>query len=146
LDLLLLTAEAKNGARCQNESQQSNLSGTNGGRMGHTSKIGLLVVRVFGDKLRWQIQGTRMPPPYTVTSVFWIAGNIIFDLGTGKTTNVLMLVNRESDATIFAENDARTYLSFVAQRAPQIQWYLDSPKPQRPQGWVIRGVQVSVLG
>jgi hypothetical protein len=87
-----------------------------------------------------------MPPPYTVTSVFWIAGNIIFDLGTGQTTNVLMLVNRESDATIFAENDAKTYFSFVAHRTPQIQWFLDPPKPQRPQGWVIRGVQVSVLG
>jgi hypothetical protein len=87
-----------------------------------------------------------MPPPYTVRNVFWIAGNIIFDLNTGETKNVLMLVNREADATVFAQMDAQNYFSFVSSRAPSVQWFLDPPTPQRPQGWVIRGMQISTLG
>lgn len=77
-----------------------------------------------------------------ITNVFWIAANILFETATGKTTQVLMLVNRESDATIFTtQQEAEKYFSFVQVRAAQIVWYLDPPKPQRPQGWVIRGQQ-----
>lgn len=77
-----------------------------------------------------------------MTNTFWIGANIIFDLGTGKTNQVLMLVNSEADASIFeTEQQAQSYLSFVAQRALNIQWILDPPTPQRPQGWVIRGIQ-----
>ncbi len=76
------------------------------------------------------------------TNRFWIAANILFDTATGETRQVLMLVNRESDATIFdTEPEALNFLSFVKVRAPQIQWFLDAPTPVRPQGWVIRGVQ-----
>jgi hypothetical protein len=77
-----------------------------------------------------------------MTNTFWIAGNIIFDLATGKTTDVFMLVNREQDATIFeTREEAETALSFVQRRAEKIQWFLENPTPQRPQGWSVRGVQ-----
>jgi hypothetical protein len=79
-----------------------------------------------------------------MTNTFWIAANIIFELGTGATKQVLMLVNRESDATVFeSEKEAQTYFSFVKNRAQDIQWFLESPTPQRPRGWVIRGVQTT---
>jgi hypothetical protein len=78
-----------------------------------------------------------------MTNTLWIAANIIFDLETGKTTQVLMLVNREVDATIFQEKEATTYFSFVQRRAQSVQWFLDKPTPQRPQGYVIRGVQTT---
>jgi hypothetical protein len=84
-------------------------------------------------------------PPSAMTNTFWIAANIIFDLGTGATRQVLMLVNRDSDATIFlTESEAKGYLSFVKNRATHIEWFLDPPIPQR-QGWVIRGVQTTKL-
>lgn len=77
-----------------------------------------------------------------VTNQFWIAANIIFDVSTGDRRNVLMLVNRPDDATVFpSEADARRYFMFVTPRAPEIQWSLEPPNPQRPQGWVIRGLQ-----
>jgi len=77
-----------------------------------------------------------------MTNTFWIAANIIFDLGTGKTSEVFMLVNTERDATIFTtQTEAETALSFVQRRVTRIQWFLDPPIPQRPQGWVVRGVQ-----
>jgi hypothetical protein len=85
-----------------------------------------------------------------MTNTFWIAANIIFELGTGKTTPVLMLVNRLDDASFFAtEHEAQTYLSFVQTRAPNIQWFIDPPISPRPpifqtqQGFVIRGVQTT---
>jgi len=82
-----------------------------------------------------------------MTNTFWIAANIIFDLGTGATRQVLMLVNRDSDATIFlTEIEAKGYFSFVKNRATHIEWFLDSPTPQRPKGWVIRGVQTTLEG
>jgi hypothetical protein len=81
-----------------------------------------------------------------VTSTFWIAGNMIFDTETGATRPVLMLVNKESDATIFYSHDeARNYFSFVSNRAKQIQWTLDGPSIQRPRGWVIRGIQTTKI-
>jgi hypothetical protein len=79
-----------------------------------------------------------------MTNTLWIAANLIFDLDTGKTSNVLMLVNQESDATIFKDlSEGQKYLSFVQVRAGSIQWFLDPPIPQRPQGYVIRGVQIT---
>ncbi len=81
-------------------------------------------------------------PYITTTNQFWIAANIIFDMGTGATREVMMLVNREIDATIFGtEAEARLFFDFVCVRAQHIQWFLDPPTPQRPQGWVIRGLQ-----
>ena len=77
----------------------------------------------------------------SMTNTFWIAANVIFDLGTGHTSQVLMLVNRESDATFFdTEAEARTYLEFVHRRAKHIEWHLEGPTPQRP-SYVIRGEQ-----
>ena len=53
-----------------------------------------------------------------------------------------MLVNREGDAAAFNTlKEAQTYLAFVQARAGQIQWFVDPPTPQRPQGYLIRGVQ-----
>jgi len=76
------------------------------------------------------------------TNILWIAANIIIDTITGETNQVLMLVNRESDATVFdTEQEALNYLAFVKARVTHIQWFLDGPTPQKPQGWVIRGIQ-----
>jgi hypothetical protein len=94
----------------------------------------------IGGTLAAKIRGQKVP---VVFNQFWIAANIIFDLATGKTSQVLMLVNRPTDATIFAsEPDAQNYYNFVIMRAQNIQWFLEGPTPQRPQGWVIRGQQV----
>jgi hypothetical protein len=82
-----------------------------------------------------------------MTNKFWISANIIFDLVTGATSQVLMLVNNVSDATIFeTEKEAQDYFSFVKRRAENISWFIDGPTPQRPQGWVIRGVQTTRTG
>jgi len=84
---------------------------------------------------------------YKQLNNLWVAANIIFNLGTGNADQVLMLVNREADATIFTtEKDADTYFNFVQARAPHIRWFLDAPTPQRPQGYIIRGVQVTSGG
>ena len=79
-------------------------------------------------------------------NTFWIGANIIFDLETGATRQVLMLVNREFDATSFEEKEANTILAFVKQRAAHITWSLDKPTAQRPQGYLIRGVQITSGG
>lgn len=77
-----------------------------------------------------------------ITNQFWIAANIIIDTNTGETRQVLMLVNKEADATVFYERgEALTYFSFVTSRIKHVQWHLDDPIPQRPLGWVIRGIQ-----
>jgi hypothetical protein len=79
-----------------------------------------------------------------MTNVFWIAANIIIELGTGKTTDVLMLVNRVDDATVFETlNEAETYLNFVQNRMPRIKWVIESPTSQRPHGYLLRGVQTA---
>lgn len=77
-----------------------------------------------------------------MTNTVWIGANIIFDLETGKTTNVLVLVYRQEDASSFlTKQDADFYFNFVSSRAQHLQWFLDPPTPQRPKGYVIRGVQ-----
>jgi hypothetical protein len=77
-----------------------------------------------------------------MTHTFWIAANIIFEVGTGQTKDVLMLVNRIDDATIFStEHEATNYLNFIQVRAPRIIWVIDAPTRRRPQGYLIRGVQ-----
>jgi hypothetical protein len=74
------------------------------------------------------------------TNTFWIGANILFDLETGRTTRVMLLVTREDDATIFKEEDARIYLSFVKRRATDIQWSMARSK-EKPDKYVIRGTQ-----
>jgi hypothetical protein len=57
-----------------------------------------------------------------------------------------MLVNRDSDATVFdTQAEGINYLQFVKIRVPHIQWFLDPPTPQKPQGWVIRGIQTKTV-
>ncbi len=76
-----------------------------------------------------------------MTNEFWIAANIIFDLGTGEKKDILMLVNHEIDATFFNRGDAELYYTFVTMRAKNIVWKIE-PTNLRGQGWfVIRGVQ-----
>lgn len=76
-----------------------------------------------------------------MTNTLFIAANIIFDLETGKTTQVLMFATRESDATYFTKEDADLYLNFVKQRAPKnIQWTV-YPTNQRTGMYVIQGIQ-----
>ena len=71
----------------------------------------------------------------------FVAANIIFDLETGKTTQVLMFVTREGDATYFTKQDADDYLSFVKRRAPNnIVWSIH-PTNQRPGMFIIQGEQ-----
>ncbi len=96
--------------------------------------------KFIGGTLAAKIRGHKRVP---IVNQFWVAANIIFDLATGKTNQVLMLVNRPIDATIFVtQSEAQNYFSFVSLRAQNITWYLEGPTPQRPQGWVIRGQQV----
>jgi hypothetical protein len=77
-----------------------------------------------------------------MTNTFWIAANIIFDIATGNKSEVLMLVNHEGDATFFTQKDADTYFGFIAARAPNIVWSIDTTR-LRGKGdlFVIRGVQ-----
>lgn len=79
-------------------------------------------------------------------NIFWIAANIIINTTTGETNQVLMLVNRDSDATVFdTQAEAMNYLQFIKMRVSHIQWFLDSPTPQKPHGWVIRGIQTKTV-
>jgi hypothetical protein len=77
-----------------------------------------------------------------MTNTFWIAANIIFDLKTGETKEVLTLVNHDIDATFLKKEQADAYKEFVAQRAPHIQWNVEVTM-LRGKGdlFVIRGVQ-----
>ncbi len=77
-----------------------------------------------------------------MTNTFWIAANIIFDLGTGEKKEILTLVNHEIDATFFKKVDADNYKAFVERRAINITWSVD-PTNLRGRGdlFVIRGVQ-----
>jgi hypothetical protein len=77
-----------------------------------------------------------------MTNTFWIAANIIFDLGTGEKKEILTLVNHEIDATFLKRKDAELYFNFVSVRATNIIWSIDSTR-LRGQGdlFVIRGVQ-----
>jgi hypothetical protein len=61
----------------------------------------------------------------TPTNTFYIAVNIIFDLATGETKNVLMLVNKPEDASIFNAADAQNYKNFVSARASKIIWSVE---------------------
>lgn len=77
-------------------------------------------------------------------NIFWIAANVIFELQTGKTTDILTLANRVDDATVFeTETEAQKFLLFVQTRAPRIAWAIQPPTPQRPHGYLIRGVQTT---
>jgi hypothetical protein len=76
-----------------------------------------------------------------MTNTFWLAANIQFDLGTGKRTDVLTLVNQEIDATFFKKPDAESYKSFVETRAPEIKWSVEPTNLRGTGMYVIRGVQ-----
>jgi hypothetical protein len=77
-----------------------------------------------------------------MTNVFWIAGNILFDLATGRKSDVLMLVNSENDASVFSQVDAEAYVQFVRSRAPNVRWSVEpSRMPDRSGLYVIKGVQ-----
>jgi hypothetical protein len=75
-----------------------------------------------------------------MTNTFYLAANIMFDLDTGKKTNVLLLANSEGDATYFTEPDARSYMAFVQGRSPEIKWTITRSN-QRLDMYVIKGVQ-----
>jgi hypothetical protein len=46
--------------------------------------------------------------PTTTANTFWIAANVMFDLGTGEKKEILLLVNKVEDATVFTMQDAVT--------------------------------------
>jgi hypothetical protein len=78
--------------------------------------------------------GAKIPPmPYVTTTpsgnTFYIAANIIFDLATGETKNVLMLVNKAEDASVFTAEDAQNYANFVKHRSPRIIWSIEILPP-----------------
>lgn len=56
----------------------------------------------------------------TTVNAFWIAANVMFDLETGEMKQILLLVNRAEDATVFTLDDAQNYLAFVSRRATNI--------------------------
>jgi len=93
-----------------------------------------------------------MPTPSSATNTFYIAANIIFDLSTGDTKQVLTLVNNRQDATIFSARDAQNYTNFVKTRAQNIEWSVEPLSGEHrstyfPQGqmlgesFIIKGVQ-----
>lgn len=61
----------------------------------------------------------------TQPNTFYIAANIIFDIATGDTRSVLMLVNKPEDASIFSATDAQKYINFVKVRAQKIIWEVE---------------------
>jgi hypothetical protein len=74
-------------------------------------------------------------------NVFWVGANVLFDLQTGKTTQVLLLVYRVEDASTFNKQDADTYLSFVQTRANNIAWSIQRSPNMGEGRFVIRGEQ-----
>jgi hypothetical protein len=83
--------------------------------------------------------------PTTTVNTFWVAANVMFDLGTGEKKEILLLVNKVEDATVFTEQDAQRYAQFVAQRASNIAWSVERLASgfnlQRLGRFVIKGVQ-----
>jgi len=76
-------------------------------------------------------------------NVFWIGGNVLFDLNTGATSEVLLFVYREEDASTFTIMSAKAYLQFVSQRTPKtarINWSIEAASKRRD-FFVIRGEQ-----
>jgi hypothetical protein len=77
-------------------------------------------------------------------NTFYIGANILFDLETGKTSQILLLATSESSATYFTKTDAENYLAFVVPRAERfaknIKWTVEETN-QRTGMYVIRGVQ-----
>jgi len=65
----------------------------------------------------------------------------LFDLQTGKTTQVLLLVYRAEDASTFNKQDAEAYLSFVQARATNIAWSIQRSPSVGDGRFVIRGEQ-----
>jgi hypothetical protein len=73
-------------------------------------------------------------------NVFWVGANILFDLKSPLTQEVLLLVYREEDATIFSDANAENIKSAVSVRAPNIVWSLQRLK-SRPGFSVVKGEQ-----
>jgi hypothetical protein len=73
----------------------------------------------------------------------WIGANILFNLATGETTQVLQFVFREDDASTFTEENATTTRAFIESRAARyakILWSVERSST-RPGFFVIKGVQ-----
>ena len=83
--------------------------------------------------------------PTATANTFYVAFNIMFDLDTGGTKRVLLLVNKVDDATVFNEQEAANYLNFVSVRAQNIHWSVErltvGHNLQRLGRFVIKGVQ-----
>jgi hypothetical protein len=83
--------------------------------------------------------------PTTTANTFWIAANVMFDLGTGEKKEILLLVNKVEDATVFTMQDAQNYLTFVSKRADNIYWSMEQLTTghnlNRLGRFVIKGVQ-----
>jgi hypothetical protein len=77
-------------------------------------------------------------------NTFWLGGNLVFDLKTGKMTEVLQLVYREEDATTFMGQFAENVFNFVKMRTDEaslrIRWFKEKSKT-RPNLLVIKGEQ-----
>jgi hypothetical protein len=89
-------------------------------------------------------------------NTFWVAANIMFDIRSGETREILLLANKAEDATVFTKEDADRYYNFVTLRAANlirntyIVWSIEpvttiphvlnlTPPSQRR--YVIKGVQ-----
>ena len=72
----------------------------------------------------------------------------MFELGTGEKKEILLMVNKVEDATVFTEQEVQRYFQFVAARASNIAWSVErltighiGRKLQRLGRFVIKGVQ-----
>jgi hypothetical protein len=75
-----------------------------------------------------------------MTNTLFLQANVMMSLETGLTTQILLLANREDDATTFKPAEVDTYYSFVQRRVNYIEWSKVESK-ERPGFWVIRGIQ-----
>jgi hypothetical protein len=91
------------------------------------------------------IVSTTGSRPTATVNTFWVAANVMFDLGTGEKKEILLLVNKVQDATVFTEQDAQNYAHFVSARASNIVWSVErltiGHNLERLGRFVIKGVQ-----
>jgi len=79
-----------------------------------------------------------------MTNTFWIGANVLMNLETGETSQVLQYVFLEEEATTFTEDQARATRMFVEPRsrrfADNITWKIEK-SAIRPGFFVIKGEQ-----
>jgi hypothetical protein len=77
------------------------------------------------------------------TNVFWIGGNLVLDLTTGKMSQVFLLVYKEEEASTFSEESAENVKREFGERAApfsKIRWEVQKSKARKGL-FVVKGEQ-----